>query len=57
MVAERLLKEEYKTPWAQVRGVFLCENVAVSYAPIMDYGAVEYRPYDDRSASTDIVLL
>jgi hypothetical protein len=29
MVAEKLLKDEYKTPRAFVRGVFLCEDVAV----------------------------
>jgi hypothetical protein len=49
---------EYETPRAMVRGVFLCENVAVSYAPIMDYGAVEYRPYDDQgSYDGDVMVL
>jgi hypothetical protein len=55
-----LMKEtiEYETPQASVRGVFLCENLAVSYVPNMNYGAVEYRPYDDRGTSNaDIVLL
>jgi hypothetical protein len=28
-MAEKLLKEVYKTPLAVVRGVFLCEDVAV----------------------------
>jgi hypothetical protein len=28
-MAERLLKDEYKTPLAMVRGVFLCEEIAV----------------------------
>jgi hypothetical protein len=28
-MAERLLKEVYKTPRVQIRGVFLCEDVAV----------------------------
>jgi hypothetical protein len=28
-MAEKLLKDEYKTPLAVVRGVFLCEDVAV----------------------------
>jgi hypothetical protein len=58
MMVVELLKDEYKTPLAVVRGVFLCENVAVSYAPIMDYGAVEYRPYDDQgSYNGDIMVL
>jgi hypothetical protein len=29
MMAEKLLKSEYKTPRVQIRGVFLCDNVAV----------------------------
>jgi hypothetical protein len=28
-MAEKLLKNEYETPRAQVRGVFLCEDVAI----------------------------
>jgi hypothetical protein len=28
-MAERLLEDEYKTPLAMVRGVFLCEEIAV----------------------------
>jgi hypothetical protein len=28
-MAEKFLKDEYKTPLAVVRGVFLCEDVAV----------------------------
>jgi hypothetical protein len=27
-MAEKLLKEEYKTPLAMVRGVFLCDGIA-----------------------------
>jgi hypothetical protein len=27
-MAEKLLKDEYKTPLAMVRGVFLCDNIA-----------------------------
>jgi hypothetical protein len=29
MVAAKILKDEYETPRAQVRGVFLCEEIAV----------------------------
>jgi hypothetical protein len=29
MVAEKLLMNEYETPRVQVRGVFLCDNLAV----------------------------
>jgi hypothetical protein len=28
-MAERLLKDEYKTPLTMVRGVFLCDSMAV----------------------------
>jgi hypothetical protein len=36
---------EYETPRASVRGVFLCENMAVSHCPII--GTMEYLDYDD----------
>jgi hypothetical protein len=33
-MAKKLLKEVYKTPRTQVRGVFLCENVADTLASV-----------------------
>jgi hypothetical protein len=33
-MAEKALKDEYKPPLAMVRGVFLCENVAVCQSPV-----------------------
>jgi hypothetical protein len=33
-MAERLLKDKYETPRIGVRGVFLCENVAVIQSPV-----------------------
>jgi hypothetical protein len=38
-------KMMYKAPRAEVRGVFLCENWAVSHCPVI--GTVEYLDYDD----------
>jgi hypothetical protein len=46
-MSERLLKDEYETPRICVRGVFLCEEVAASYAPIIPYGSVWYSPYEE----------
>jgi hypothetical protein len=40
MMAAKLLKEEYKTPRIDVRGVFLCEKMAVSEASFK-YGKLE----------------
>jgi hypothetical protein len=39
-MAVELLKDEYKTPLAVVRGVFLCEKMAVSGASFK-YGELE----------------
>jgi hypothetical protein len=35
------LKDVYETPLAQVRGVFLCENVTVVQSPVKGRGGVE----------------
>jgi hypothetical protein len=42
-MAERL-KNEYKTPLAQVRGVFLCENVAVCQSPVKKVELEDWEP-------------
>jgi hypothetical protein len=42
-MTERLLKDEYKTPRAQVRGVFLCEDVAV---PVSVRGVIVQEDWD-----------
>jgi hypothetical protein len=39
----------YEAPWAQVRGVFLCENVAVSYVPVIKNGIAEYYEFESFS--------
>jgi hypothetical protein len=47
MMSVELLKDEYKTPLAVVRGVFLCEDVA---APVSALGAITQ---DDWSGSVE----
>jgi hypothetical protein len=32
---------EYKTPWASVRGVFLCENVADTAVSVLTVGITQ----------------
>jgi hypothetical protein len=44
-MAERLLKNEYKTPRACVRGVFLEGAIADSAYPAIGHGNVQYTPY------------
>jgi hypothetical protein len=44
-MAERLLKNEYETPRAQVRGVFLEGAIADSAYPAIGHGNVQYTPY------------
>jgi hypothetical protein len=40
------VKDGYKTPWASVRGVFLCEEVAASQCPAIN-GDVKYYEYEE----------
>jgi hypothetical protein len=43
-MAEKLLKNEYKAPWIEVRGVFLCENIANVQSPVK---GVTLEPWED----------
>jgi hypothetical protein len=43
-MAVELLKEEYKTPLASVRGVFLCEDIANVQSPV---DRVTLEPWED----------
>jgi hypothetical protein len=59
-MAEKLLKDEYKTPRVQIRGVFLLEGLAVSQCPTIG-GNVSYLDYDTsyndlQNQSGDIVV-
>jgi hypothetical protein len=50
----RNLREKlgYKTPWASVRGVFLCEEVAASQCPAIN-GDVKYNEYVEDPLEND----
>jgi hypothetical protein len=37
---------EYETPWAQVRGVFLCENIATIQSPVKSVTLEDWEPGD-----------
>jgi hypothetical protein len=54
------LKEVYKTPRVQIRGVFLCEEFAASQCPTIN-GGVTYLDYDTtysdlQNQSGDIIV-
>jgi hypothetical protein len=45
MMVERLLKDEYKTPLAMVRGVFLCDEVADTvFSPVRGVDVEDWEP-------------
>jgi hypothetical protein len=48
-MAERLLKSEYETPLAMVRGVFLLEGLMADAScwPIIKTGTPEYWEFED----------
>jgi hypothetical protein len=41
------LDEEYEAPWAEVRGVFLCENIANVQSPVK---RVEWEDWEEGDA-------
>jgi hypothetical protein len=53
-MAERLLKNEYKTPRAQVRGVFLEGAIADSLCPTIKEGKVWYEEYTTENLETPV---
>jgi hypothetical protein len=44
-MAVELLKNEYETPWAQVRGAFLCDNLATQVSVLT--GQIEQEEWSD----------
>jgi hypothetical protein len=56
MMAEKLLKDEYKTPLAMVRGVFLCEDVAVPVSVLTLEITQEAWGTSDATANQDLWL-
>jgi hypothetical protein len=53
-MAEKLLKNEYKTPWAVVRGVFLEGAIADSLCPTIKNGKVWYEEYTTEDLATPV---
>jgi hypothetical protein len=51
-MTEKFLKDEYKTPLAMVRGVLLCEKMAVSGASFK-YGKLELEDWAPDPAPMD----
>jgi hypothetical protein len=56
-MAEKLLKNEYETPRAQVRGVFLEGAIADSVYPRVPSGSIQYEPYDAPEEDEQSILL
>jgi hypothetical protein len=55
-MAEKALKEEYKTPRIEVRGVFLCNNIAetsVKVSPFTQNDWVGDNPVGSGSSNTE----
>jgi hypothetical protein len=53
-MAAKLLKDEYKTPRAQVRGVFLEGAIADSTCPRIKDNQVFYNEYTTEALSTPV---
>jgi hypothetical protein len=51
-MAEKLLKDEYKTPWASVCGVFIEGAIAASQSPAIN-GDVKYNEYTEDNLAND----
>jgi hypothetical protein len=52
-----LLKDEYETPRVQIRGVFLCENVAVCQSPVKRVTLEDWEPGATQSTADGDVSL